>query len=417
MFFFVFRYGIDDFNLGRAIYRFAKYFITQERREELENFYTKYPKAGASELYRQQALELTDANIAFAKKFNKKLTEYFTKKCDPTLCPWNQYRLNQNVKPTNYDLTFQIDNKNSLFNGTVKIDLTVDEDKLEYLILHAAETLKTSGPTFKSKKGTKIGVVGEGFRYSPLEFYVMHLDSPLAKGGYTLEVAFSGSLLSGGELGLYRGWYEDNGQTVNLTATQFQSIHARKAFPCFDEPSFKSTFDVEIIHSKTMNATLSNMPENPSTKDETGLMHTKFQKSQPMVTYLLAVLVSDFHCSNTESNSNYRICSSRIHPAETHQYALSLTPKIVDFYANLFDINYTLPKLDQVSLPQFSPGAMENWGLITYREKYLLWSQNNTAIEKMHVASVMSHEIAHQVCNVVLVCIVSNSHSISGLEI
>lgn len=397
---------MDDSNLGRCIYYFSEYFNTKTKKDEIVNFYQKYPKSGASELYRQQALELVDANIAFSSKYYEMIIEYVTTRCDKAICPWNVYRLNPDVNPQSYDLTIQVNTTNYLYNGTVKITVQVGDTTVNYIILHAANILYPFNPKVNLVSTNEDLSTNEPFRYPPLEFYVIPLSDSLKKNSqYEVTVSFNGSLLSGGSVGLYRGHYKRDNETVNIAATQFESTHARKAFPCFDEPTFRSEFNVKIIHDKSMNTTFSNMPIKETLRDKSELLHTTYEPSVNMVTYLLAILVSDFYCSSKEvpnlgpaQNLTFRTCSSIKYSSDTHKYSLEKSPEIVRHFQDTFNQKYQIKKLDQIALPQFSPGAMENWGLIKYRETALLWDKNeNTALQKKSVISILAHEIAHQV--------------------
>lgn len=236
-------FGLDDSNIGRAVYRFAFYFSTEARLKEVRQLYEKYPEAGASQLYRQQAIELIEANIAWSKKHYNTVIETFTNSCIAQLCPWNIYRLNPNVVPSLYDLTIQVNTETNLYNGTVKTSLavTAQEDKpVTHLIMHAASILNVNampkvhvatnalvGKNSSSKAGDLD--VDHSFRYPTLEFYVIKLKQPIKNNiDIIVEVGFDGSLLLGGQAGLYRGWYEFENKTINLAATQFESTHARK---------------------------------------------------------------------------------------------------------------------------------------------------------------------------------------------
>lgn len=406
------RYGMDDSDVGRAVYRFAFHFTTDKRRQEVMELFEKYPEAGASALYRQQTMDLIDANIRWSRSFYKNVIEYVTDICDTKHCPWNQYRLNRLVKPLNYDLNIQIDTDTLRYNGTVKIEVNID-DEIDHIIVHAADILDVSSPKITQKQTTQkreteiksdlLLSTGRGFTYSPLEFYVIPLKMNTTKGdNYMVELNFDGNLSKGGLVGLYHGWYDDknNGTRINLAATQFESTHARKMFPCFDEPSFKSNISITVIHPKTMAQTLSNMNALSFNDINDKWMETKFATTPPMVTYLIAILVSDFECSRINSvelrNLSISVCSSPLYDQHHREYSLSVTPKILKFYENYTGIEYSLPKLDQIALPQFSSGAMENWGLVKYRQKKLLWSEmDNLSEEKKDTCNVIAHELAH----------------------
>lgn len=263
-----------------------------------------------------------------------------------------------------------------MYNGSVKAHISVS-DSVNYMILHCASILKPSKPSVYAagengvKRDNTDLSTSTGFRYNPLEFYVIPLKQALANGNYIVEVSFEGNLLLGGQVGLYRGFYEDKNadgttKTVNLAATQFESTHARKMFPCFDEPHFKQTIDMTIIHEESKNATLSNMK---IVKSEPyllipGWVQTTYERSVKMVTYLIAILVSDFQCTSTTvsgsgsgSELTVSTCASKVHHLKKHEYSLEVTPKIIQHYENFLNFKYQLDKVDQIAIPQFSAGG------------------------------------------------------------
>lgn len=208
-----------------------------------------------------------------------------------------------------------------------------------------------------------------------------------------ITVQFQGRLSDTAMNGLYLCKYRQDGHTCRLFATQFESHYARKCFPCVDEPSAKATFDLSItVNSPDIQTVLSNMPGEQ-------VNHTwRFQTTPKMSTYLLAFVGGNFvsKSDRTKQGVKVNVYATPAQPTGLLDYALDTAVKSVEFYEDYFGIDYPLPKLDNVALPDFSAGAMENWGLITYRESAMLADNNSAVDTRESVAITITHEIAHQ---------------------
>lgn len=208
-----------------------------------------------------------------------------------------------------------------------------------------------------------------------------------------ITVQFQGRLSDTAMNGLYLCKYRQDGHICRLFATQFESHYARKCFPCVDEPSAKATFDLSItVNSPDVQTVLSNMPGEQ-------VDHTwRFQTTPKMSTYLLAFVGGNFvsKSDRTKRGVKVNVYATPAQPTGLLDYALDTAVKSVEFYEDYFGIDYPLPKLDNVALPDFSAGAMENWGLITYRESAMLADNNSAVDTRESVAITITHEIAHQ---------------------
>ena len=208
-----------------------------------------------------------------------------------------------------------------------------------------------------------------------------------------ITVQFQGRLSDTAMNGLYLCKYRQDRHTCRLFATQFESHYARKCFPCIDEPSAKATFDLSItVNSPDVQTVLSNMPGEQ-------VNHTwRFQTTPKMSTYLLAFVGGNFvsKSDRTKRGVKVNVYATPAQPTGLLDYALDTAVKSVEFYEDYFGIDYPLPKLDNVALPDFSAGAMENWGLITYRESAMLADNNSAVDTRESVAITITHEIAHQ---------------------
>uniref|UniRef100_V5ICM7 Putative puromycin-sensitive aminopeptidase n=1 Tax=Ixodes ricinus TaxID=34613 RepID=V5ICM7_IXORI len=225
------------------------------------------------------------------------------------------------------------------------------------------------------------------------QFLRLPLHKTLSAGSnYTLRMRFRG-WLNDDLAGFYRSSYTDAaGNKRWLAATQFQATDARRAFPCFDEPDMKATFAVTMVRPSNLTA-ISNMPLKSTVDRGNGLMADTFETTVKMSTYLLAFVVSDFQY---HGNEKFKVWA-RADAITAVEYSLSIGPKILEYYEEYFSIKYPLPKTDMIALPDFSAGAMENWGLVTFRETSLLFNKGaSSSYNKQRVAEVVAHELAHQ---------------------
>ncbi|NWH43076.1 AMPE aminopeptidase, partial [Fregata magnificens] len=311
---------------------------------------------------------------------------------------WRHFRLPTFVKPVHYDLEMKPEMEKDIYTGTVSISIAL-EKSTSYLWLHLRETKITEMPTLRKSSGQQIAL-NDCFGYKPQEYIVMKAEAELSvtneSDPYILTLKFQG-WLNGSLVGFYRTTYTENGQIKSIAATDHEPTDARKSFPCFDEPNKKATYNISIIHQDTYQA-LSNMPVQQTVQLSGGWNRTTFEKSVPMSTYLVCFVVHQFQWVERISASGkpLRVYAQplQIHTAE---YAADVTKIVFDFFEEYFNLSYSLPKLDKIAIPDFGTGAMENWGLITYRETNLLYDPNESATSnKQRVAAVIAHELVHQ---------------------
>ncbi|XP_017083204.1 aminopeptidase N-like [Drosophila eugracilis] len=319
---------------------------------------------------------------------------------------YDYFRLPTALRPQKYDLrilTRLEDEGNLSFNGTVKI-------KLEALQNTKNITLHSKDLEIDEAQITLRQVSGEGLKDNCVsstevnpnhDFYILHTCQELVAGhAYELELPFSAELQDQ-LVGYYRSSYVDpvSNETRWITITQFEPAYARMAFPCFDEPGYKAVFDITLgYHNKFTG--LSNMPAKATKPHESlpDYVWSEFEESVPMSTYLVAYTVNDFtHKSSTLLTGPLFRTWARPNAIDQCDYAAEFGPKVLKYYEQLFGLKFPLPKVDQIAIPDFNAGAMENWGLVAYSESSLLYSKEYTSQEnEKDIASTVAHELAHQ---------------------
>jgi len=225
----------------------------------------------------------------------------------------------------------------------------------------------------------------------------LRLSQPnLENGNHTIHINFSGTITDAMH-GLYPCYFTHDGVKKQLFATQFESHHAREVFPCVDEPAAKAEYDLTLV-TQTGITVLGNMPVKFQEENSDSLT-TTFEKTPRMSSYLLAFVIGELHkkTARTKSGVEVNIWATPAQNENTLDFALDIATRSIDFYDEYFGVKYPLPKSDHVALPDFSSGAMENWGLITYRESCLLADPELTPeSSRRFIATVIAHELSHQ---------------------
>ncbi|XP_031787739.1 uncharacterized protein LOC107982070 [Nasonia vitripennis] len=314
------------------------------------------------------------------------------------------YRLPTTVKPKNYNLRLQpffvVDDNHKAFtfDAEVKISFGLLEN-VENITFHSRNLTFKSIKLEKGKDTIKVVLKDENEDDLKRDFKVITSESKekFVKGtDYVLTIVYIG-ILHNDMRGFYRSSYKnDDGEVRWLATTHFEPYGARRAFPCFDEPQYKATFDVSIIHPEVYNA-ISNgaVKSTAGTGVGTGLKITTFHTTPIMSTYLLAFVVSDFK-SKANMAENFTVYA-RPNAIKHADLAVKTGEKLLKALANYTGIEFEIPKMDQAAIPDFAAGAMENWGLVLYREKSLLYDENDmTSSEKQNIVETIAHEFAHQ---------------------
>ncbi|CAH1155326.1 unnamed protein product [Phaedon cochleariae] len=303
-------------------------------------------------------------------------------------------KLPETIIPKHYHISLIPNLINLNFFGEISVDIEIIEPTND--IKFNALNLEINSVTLMN--------VRDSTELQPLKIVILPEDetanlnfSPsINAGSYVLKMSFKG-LLEDNMKGFYRSKHEDESGIVTYSAvTQFAPTDARRCFPCWDEPAIKATFDINLTVPKDLVA-LSNMPVVGSV-DVDGLIRYTYDTTPKMSTYLVAVLVGHFdYCeSKTENGVLLRVYTPK-GKSEQGLFALDVTKKVLPYYETYFKIPYPLPKLDLVAVASLSYGAMENWGLITYREcRLLVDAENTSAASKQATALTVGHELTHQ---------------------
>uniref|UniRef100_A0A672Q6S8 Aminopeptidase n=1 Tax=Sinocyclocheilus grahami TaxID=75366 RepID=A0A672Q6S8_SINGR len=308
------------------------------------------------------------------------------KSTDPTMAPsnepWDQWRLPQTLRLY-------------IFTGLSSVVFRCVE-KTNLILIHSNKLNMTKHPTLIGLGGKPAPTIESIVMHTKTQYMAIHLKEELTAGeSYELYTEFLGEL-SDDLGGFYRSEYYENGIKKVVATTQMQATDARKAFPCFDEPAMKAVFHITLNHDPATVA-LSNGVN--ITVDDTLVTRTTFAPTEVMSTYLLAFIVSDFIFieQNIENRQIRIFARQEAINAGQGEYALSVTGPILKFFEKYYNVPYPLPKSYQIALPDFNTGAMENWGLITYRETALLYDEEISSNEnKERIVTVISHELAHQ---------------------
>nr|XP_046203096.1 leucyl-cystinyl aminopeptidase isoform X3 [Oncorhynchus gorbuscha] len=317
----------------------------------------------------------------------------YPKSTNGELFPWNELRLPASVRPVNYDLSLTPNLTSMTFTGRTIINMIIQHNT-KRVVLHSSE-INIIKATFQVGEGKSFEV--KVLEYKPWQQIAVSFPGDLKEGQVCVLTLDYTAILSHTYDGFYNSSYNDKtGAKRVLAATQFEPQAARKAFPCFDEPAFKATFLVRITREPEYIA-LSNMPKAKTTTLPSGMLEDEFeQTSVNMSTYLVAFIVANF-TSITRNVSNTLVSVYSVPEKKEHtKYALDTASRLLQFYNTVFDIDYPLRKLDLVAIPDFLAGAMENWGLITFRETSLLVQNQSSLLDKQLIANVVAHELAHQ---------------------
>jgi puromycin-sensitive aminopeptidase len=303
------------------------------------------------------------------------------------------YQLPDTVRPRKYHLTLTPDLTKFTFAGQEQVELEVLKPT-DQVVLNALELQVESA--WLTRPG---GIMANAIKIEhdgKKETVAITFGSPLPRGVAQLTLRFTG-ILNDRLHGFYRSTYQSpDGLTRIMAATQFEPTDARRAFPCWDEPSLKATFECTLIIPQGLSAVSNTLVASETPRGD-GLKAVRFQETPVMSTYLLAFIVGEMESveGHAADGTLVRIFTT---PGKREQgrFALETAIQVLAYYNDYFGVPYPLKKLDHLAIPDFAAGAMENWGAITYREVALLYDPaNSTPATKERIADVVAHEMAH----------------------
>jgi len=298
--------------------------------------------------------------------------------------------MDSTIRPLNYKLSLDVDMKYFRYFGeeTITIELKEPTDKI---ILNSV-----------GLEITRCKITANGDTITPKhqldkekEELVLQFEKKIEVGSHELYISFEGQLLDG-----LAGFYKSknitkDGEIKYIATTQFEPADARRCFPCFDAPDMKAVFEISITADKKFEV-ISNMPALETTSIDKARQTVRFQQTPKMSTYLVYFGIGEFEYSEDK----YKGIAVRFVCTKGKKkfgaFAIDCTKKFLEYYENYFGVPYPLPKIDLIALPDFSSGAMENWGAITFREAGLIYDAKNTStVRKQYIAEVVAHELAH----------------------
>ncbi|XP_046442871.1 aminopeptidase N-like [Daphnia pulex] len=321
----------------------------------------------------------------------------------PSAVDWNDevYRLPGDLLPSVYTLRLLpfIEEGNFTTDGHVTIFVDCVNDT-KNIVLNSIDIdiHKATITVLDLDTNSPLAIVGLEDLQSTLQKIVIKTADSLKSGNrYKISMGFT-SILNDKLIGFYRSSYVEDGVTKFMATSDMEPAEARVAFPCFDEPDMKARFSI-ILGRNSSWAASSNMAkiETNPIDGMPGYVWDYFDTTPVMSTYLVAMMVSEFVSTPSDpslSNVKFRVLT-RPELQENAAYAANVGPRILEFFESFLGVDYPLAKEDLAAIPDFGPGAMENWGHIDFKESYLIVDENTTAASKQRVAEVIAHELAH----------------------
>ncbi|XP_066967140.1 aminopeptidase N-like [Macrobrachium rosenbergii] len=309
-------------------------------------------------------------------------------------------RLPDTMKPLHYTIKIQpFVNGNLTIHGFMEVDIEVLKNTSE-ITLHAADIQCIYHTAKLSPLDDDVSPAIVIFTVDPERQYLTALlNGPLTTGKRYRYSMYYIAKLTKEPKGFFAPTYQENGRDKRAAATIFQPTYARRAFPCFDEPALKATFDIVLFRERNMTA-ISNMPLRNTTafEHQEEWLIDEFETTPPMSTYLVIFVIAELeHVASTNNEGIPIRVWARGSVLNQTEFALQLTEKSYAFFEEQFNTSYPLPKLDVIALPCGVPMAFEGWGaILVYDEAAVLMSNSSTFSHENNVGIILAHEIAHQ---------------------
>lgn len=288
--------------------------------------------------------------------------------------------------PQFYDLNLAVSFESFTFTG--RVDIAIDVKEATKQILLNAHQLEVFNATIGDK--TKSAAVSFDVEQQLL---ILDFADPIPTGRHNLIIEYKG-ILNDELAGFYRTKEIIDGKTNWALVTQFEACDARRALPCWDEPDRKARFQLTMT-APSSKQVLSNTHVISTVTNEDGTSTTQFDKTPVMSTYLLAFIVGNYDQISEDVDGVKVSVYTPLGQSHLGQFSLYCAIKSLRFFVDYFAIPYPLTKLDMVAVPDFAAGAMENWGLVTYRSTKILSEENASFEQKKSNARTIAHEIAH----------------------
>ncbi|CAH0725373.1 unnamed protein product, partial [Brenthis ino] len=318
------------------------------------------------------------------------------------------YRLPTTTRPSRYvinltpyfDITPTINIRPFSFDGIASIYINATVENVREIVMHCNDI--TIRSLSVSLNDVSIDLAKNTFECEmPYSFLRIPTNDALQMGQeYVVNINYTGNIQTNMR-GFYRSQYRDTNGQRWMGTTQFQPGHAREAFPCYDEPAFKAFFDITINRERDFSPSISNMPIRSNTTLDNGRIAETFYTTPLTSTYLVAFIVSHYKKVSVGQNSERPFdIYARDNAGNTGDWSLEIGEKLLEKMEEYTNISYygMAENLDmkQAAIPDFSAGAMENWGLLTYREAFILYDPlNSNHFYKQRIANIISHEITH----------------------